>query len=178
MADPISIAAMGVSAASGIVGAFGAAAKDDATSAMYNYKAGVAQANQVVAQQNADYAIQVGGVKAEQEGLKGGQVLGQQKAAAGASGFDANTGSNAIARVDQGKAIKESEGIIVNDAARKAYGYKVEGMNFSAEGQLDTASADYAQEQKGFDVASSLLGGATSVADKWAKFSRVGALTS
>ena len=51
-------------------------------------------------------------------------------------------------------------------------------MNFSAEGQLDTASADYTQEQKGFDVASSLLGGATSVADKWAKFGRVGAVAS
>ena len=178
MADPISIAAMGMSAASGIVGAFGAAQKDDATSAMYNYKAGVAQANQQVAQQNADYAIQVGGVKAEQEGLKGGQVLGQEKAAGGASGFDVASGSGVIARTDQNKAIRESEGIIVNDAARKAYGYKIEGMNFGAEATLDTASAQYTQQQKGFDVASSLLGGATSVADKWAKFSRVGALTS
>ena len=80
MADPISIAAMGMSAASGIVGAFGAAQKDDATSAMYNYKAGVAQANQQVAQQNADYAIQVGGVKAEQEGIEGeGKYSGRRK---------------------------------------------------------------------------------------------------
>jgi hypothetical protein len=39
---------------------------------------------------------------------------------------------------------------------------------------MDLASAQFTEQQKGFDVASSLLGGASSVGSKWMSFSRAG----
>lgn len=176
MADPISMIAIGGSIASGVVGAMGASAKGDAQEAMYNYKAGVAQANKIIAGYNADYAIQAGGVRTQQLGLKGAQQEGQIRAIQGASGLDVNKGSAKIVQDDQRKEIVQAQGTSNSDAQRKAYGYKVEGMNFEAESRLDTSAGQYAQEEASYNVASSLLGGATGVADKWSKFSRAGAL--
>jgi len=96
MADPVSIMAvtsMGLSAAGAGVSMFGAARKDDATAAMYNYKAAVAQANQRVAAQNAQQAIQEGGVQAQFAGLRGAQEYGHLIGAQAASGLQLGTGS-------------------------------------------------------------------------------------
>lgn len=179
MADPLTLSIMaGVSmagsAASGIMGAAGASAKADAQTAMYNYKAGVAKANQQVAAQNKAYAIQAGGVRAEQEGLKGAQMMGATKVAQAGSGFDVNTGTAVGVRDSQQAAITQTQGLIRNDAARKAYGYDVEGMGFAAESKFDVMAGEAAQTAGGWDVASSLLGGATQVADKWSKFKNAG----
>jgi len=177
MADPISIMAigsMGLSAAGAGVSAFGAAEKADATSNMALYKAGVAKANAQIADQNAQYEYEVGGVKGQQYGLEGAQKLGQITSHFAASGIDVTSGSHARARTDEIQGIQQGEGIIAADSARKAYGYQVQGMDFSSEGKLDTMAASNVQAAKGWDIASSILGGASSVADKWMKFGQSG----
>src|SRR6516162_3702779 len=89
MADPVTLGMAAVSIGStifgGIEGAKGAAQKADAQTAMYGYKAAVAQANQRVAAQNAQQAIQEGGVAGQFAGLQGAQQLGHMTTAQAAS---------------------------------------------------------------------------------------------
>ena len=176
MADPISMATMGVTAAGGILGAFGAAQKDEATAAMYTYKAGVAQANQQIAAQNAGYELQRGAVQEEFAGLRGAQTMGQMRVAQAESGLDIHGGSAALTRASQTAGTQTEEAQIMNEAQRRAYGYQVEGMNMAAAAQLDTMSAKATQAQEPFDVAGSLLGAASSVGSKWMAYSRSGSL--
>jgi len=175
MAVALPFIAIGASVASGVVGAMGAAQKADSQTAMYNYKAGVAAANQKVAAQNAQYAMYAGGVKAQQAGLKGGQQLGQIKAMQGASGVSVSGGTADLLRESQQEGIRQNQEIAVGEGQRKAFGHEVEGMNFASEGRFNMMAGEAAQDAKGYDVASSLLGGATGVADKWYKFNQSGA---
>jgi hypothetical protein len=141
---------------------------------MYQYKAGVAQANARIAAANAQYEREVGDIRVQRAGLEGGQTLGTMKVGQAASGLQIGTGSAALARTSQIAGIQSNEATIQSDAARKAYGYEVQGMDYSAEGGLDVMSAQNAQTAGQWQVASSLLGGATGVADKWSKFSQAG----
>lgn len=181
MADPVSamaVISMGTTAAGGIVNAFGTAQKADAQTAMYNYKAGVAQANAAIAEQNVVYSQEEGAIKATDVGLKGQQELGHIETAQAASGLDVNTGTAAQVRRSEVAGIQESEGIVTYDAAKKAYGFSIQAADFRNEAQFDVMSGENVQAAKGFDIASSLLGGATSVADKWTKYSQSGIFSS
>ena len=178
MADPVTATMAGVSIATtiggGIMSAQGAAQKDDATAAMYNYKAAVAAQNQKVAAQNALYETQRGGVMAQEAGMKAAQQLGLITAGQAASGIDVNSGTAKDVRTSQLEEAQTTEGTIRGDAARRAYGYQVQGLNFAQEGVLDTSSAGFAKDQETYDVASSLLGAGSSVADKWMTFKKAG----
>lgn len=165
---------MGGSLLGGITSAFGAEYKADAQSAMYQYKAGVAQANAKIAQQNVQYALEEGQTKEQMEGLAGGQRLGQIRTDLAASGLRTDTGSAANVIKSQIAGIQEGEQITAYDAAKKAYGYSVQAADFLNEQQMDIMSAKTARTAGMFDVASSLLGGATSVSDKWMKFGQAG----
>ena len=176
--DPVTIGMAAVSIGSAIYGgiesAKGAAQKADAQTAMYGYKAAVAQANQRVAAQNAQQAIQEGGVAGQFAGLQGAQQLGHMTTAQAASGLAVGGGSAALARAGQRAGIQTGEATTAYDAARKAYGYQVQGMNFAGEAGLAAMGGQEAQVAKGYDVASVLGGTASSVADKWMQYSKAG----
>jgi len=174
MADPISLGTLALTAAGAGVSAFGASESAHATANMYQYKAAVAQANQQIAHQNALRAREVGDIDVQRAGLKGGQQLGQMTVDQGASGLALGSGSAALTRKSQLAGIQSNEGTIAADASQKAYGYEVDAMNYSAEGGLDKMSASNALAAGQWQVASSLLGGATGVADKWQKYSTAG----
>lgn len=174
MADPISMVAIGSTIAGGVVSGIGAANTASANAAAYNYKAGIATLNSQIAQQNASWAVQSGGIKSEEEGLQAGQAIGQTKVAQSAGGFDVNTGSNSAVRSTQSDVAKFNEGIITTDAARKAYGYQVEGAKDTAEATMDTSAASNAKTAGDLAVLSSILGTVGSVAGKWTQGNTIG----
>lgn len=156
------------------VGAFGAMTSANASSAMYNYKAGIAQMNQQIAQQNAAWATNAGGIKASEEGLKDAQEIAQTKTNQAASGIDVTTGSHAAVTTDQTDVAKYNQGIIRADAAHTAYGYETQAAGDTAEARLDTASATNAQTAGWIGVASSIIGGVSSVSSKWSQGNSIG----
>lgn len=160
--DPVSLAV--ASLATTAVGA-GVSAYGQAQSAQY--QAAVARNNAAMAANNAKYALDAGEVQAQDQGMKDAQAQGRAKALAGASGLDMSSGS--FNAVFEGNA--ESSNLnqlrIRNDAQMKAYGFNVQGENFSNDAGL--------AEMKGnFGVATSLLGGLSSVSDKWSGFKEKG----
>lgn len=169
MADPVSLAVIGIasSAAAGGVSALGASSAASSKAQMYQYQAGISAMNTKIAQQNSDYALETGETKAQQVGMETRYQVGQARVARGASGLDVNTGSNEKVIESVEEIGQHNEAITRSDAAKRAYGYQVEAAQSTAQGQLYEMSASDAITAGKYQVASSLLGSAGSVSDKW-----------
>lgn len=161
--------AIGIAAAAGgaVVSAFGNYMQGQDTAAMYNYRAGVAQTNAMIEKQNADYAIQAGEVKAQQEGMKVRAQVGQIRADQGASGLDVGSGSAALVQQSAKEIGAEDVAIIRSDAAKRAYGYDVSAYQYGTQESLDKFAASTSKTSGDIAAIGSLLGGASSVSSKW-----------
>ena len=167
MADPLSIASMGMSAVGSGINAFGAIQSGAAQSRMYQYQAGVAETNQKIALQNRDYALNVGETEAVRYGMGAAQRGAQLKTGMSASGMDIGSGSKADVQSSLKTVSGMDLGQIRNNAARKAYGYEVEAAQNTAQAGLYTRAASDAESAGGIKAFGSLVSGAGSVADKW-----------
>ncbi|SRR6266705_231569 len=170
MADPITILGVGGAVASGVGGLIqgvGAKFSGDAQASAYRYKAGVAQLNKQISEQNAKWALEGGDIKSMEEGLRAGQEIGQTKVAQAASGIDVNTGSNEAVRTTQTKVAQFDQNVIQWDAAKTAWGFEAKAATDTAESRLDLAAADTAEKAGTISEIGSFIGGASSVASKW-----------
>ncbi len=167
MADPLSIASMGMSAVGAGINAFGAIQSGAAQSRMYQYQAGVAETNQKIALQNRDYALNVGETEAVRYGMGAADRAAKIKTGMSMSGMDIGSGSKA----DVQSSLKTVSGMDLEqtskNAARKAYGYEVEAAQNTAQAGLYTRAASDAESAGGIKALGSLVSGAGSVADKW-----------
>jgi len=167
LADPLSIASMGMSAVGAGINVFGAIQSGAAQSRMYQYQAGVAETNQKIALQNRDYALNAGETEAVRYGMGAAQRGAQIKTGMSASGMDIGSGSKADVQSSQQVVSGMDLGQIRNNAARKAYGYEVEAAQNTAQAGLYTRAASDAESAGGIKALGSLVSGAGSVADKW-----------
>lgn len=169
MADPITLTALGVSAAAtvggGILGAQGAKEKAQAESSMYNYQAGVAKVNAQIAEQDANYAEASGQVEAEQSGMKTAVEVGKTRAAFGASNVAGGSHDQVLSSEREIGA--ENQGIIQANAAKRAYGFEVGAAEDVAQAGADTAAGKNALTAGQYAATSSILGTVGSVASKW-----------
>lgn len=154
----------------GILGAFGAGKKADAESAADNYKAQVARNNAIIAERNAQAATEAGGVGGQVNDLKTKSNIATQLVVQAANGLDVNSGTNVNVRQSTADLGHLDTLTILNNAAKQSAGFRAQGANFTAEAELDTSAAKYAEEAGGINIAASLLGGATSVSDKFLSF--------
>lgn len=173
---PTALAGIGAGGAAGgsILGAIGALTTGSANAAMYQYKAGMAQINKQVADQNAQWDIQSGGVSAEEKGLQGAQQIGATKVAQSGAGIDVNSGTAAVVRQNQTSAAGYDQSIIQWNASKKAYGQEVAAAGDTAEAALDTAAASTAKTAGTIGALSSILGGVSSVSSKWSQANTLG----
>lgn len=167
MADPVSIGAMALSAGGGIVQGIGAKFSGDANAAAYQYKAGVALLNKQISQQNAQWALETGDIKGEEEGFRAKQEKGQTLVTQAASGLDVTSGSAATVRDTQDKVAAFDQGVIHWDAAKTAWGFQAKAATDQAEATLDTTAAATAKEAGTISEIGSFIGAAGSVASKW-----------
>lgn len=141
-----------------------------------NYQAAVARNNQTIANQYAQVEIQRGQVLEEQKREETAQRIGAVRAAAGANGLDVNTGSPLRLQEDTAKLGELDALTIRNNSQRAAYGYQVQGMNFGAQAGLLDSEASNAARAGNLGMWSSIMGGASSVGNKWAQFQNSGAI--
>src|ERR1017187_2447264 len=174
--ETLAIGSMAMAAGSGALGAFGASSAASATSAMDEYKAGVARNNAIIAERNAVAATDAGNVKAETNDMKTKNLVGTQVVNQAANGLDVGSGTNKLIQASAKDLGHLDTLTILNNAAKNASGFRAQGMNFTAEGLLDESAASNAKTAGEYSVATSLLGGATSVSSKWASYQQSGAL--
>lgn len=160
----------GMSAAAKFTTMAGELLGGQATGKMYEYQAGVAQARARVDEQNAIWAEAAGEENALRAGMRGRFAGGQIRAGQGASNVGLASPSSTAVRAGQTMVTQMDESQIRTNAARKAYGYRVEeAADVASAGALSTASAT-ARTSSYWQAAASFLGGTASVADKWAQY--------
>lgn len=169
MADPFSLAAAsaGSSMIGGAISAGGSILSGQSQSAMYGYQAGVAQLNQKIALQNADYTRIVGGSANYKQGLTTGATLAAEKSGQSASGLDVNSGSGAAVRSSTTQLGQYDESVMATNYAKKAYDYDVEAASKGAEASADLIAGKNAVTASYVSAAGSILGTAGSVSSKW-----------
>ena len=174
--ETLAIASLVGSVASAGVGAMGARSAADATASMDTYKAGVARNNAIIAERNAVAATDAGNVRAASNDMRTKNVIGSQIVAQAANGLDVGSGTNVNIQ-QSAKDLGHLDTLtILNNAAKNSAGFRTQGMNFKAESLLDESAAKNAETAGDFNVATSLLGGASSVSSKWLGYQQSGAL--
>jgi hypothetical protein len=131
------------------------------------YNAQVARNNQIIANQNASIALQQGQQQEENKRIQTGEMLGAIVSGEAASGVNPNTGSALNVRSSAAET-GESDALTIrynsNLAARnQAYAAQMYG----SQAQLDAAQGEWG-------AMSSILGGASSVSNKWLQYQMSG----
>lgn len=173
-AIPVADVALGASAAGAAVSAFGAVEQGQAASSAANYQAQVARNNQVIADQNAQVALQQGQQQNAAKQQQTAQTISDQRAITAASGIDPNRGSSVRIQGDTAALGELDSQTILNNAARTAYGYQTQGMNFADQASLLSAQSSSAAGAGELGAFSSIIGGASSVASKWTTYNQMG----
>ena len=132
--------------------------------AQQNYLAQQARQRQQIAEQQARDAEQRGEVSVQRQRDLTAQRIGTQTAALAAQGTDME-GSPIDILGDTKRAGEQDALTIKANAAREAYGYKVQGAGFGAD-----ASMREGFEPSYLGAGTSLLMGASSLSDKWKMF--------
>ncbi len=170
-----------VAIASSVIGAgvsaAGAYSTGQANSASAGYQAQVARNNAIIAEQNAQFELQKGNVETENQNYKTRALVGTQKATQAANGLDVNSGSPLDVRRSTTELGHLDALTLLNNAAAKAAGYRAAGANYTAEAGLDEMKASSAKKAGAFSVASSLIGGVSSVSDKWLTYQQKGIIS-
>ncbi len=176
--DPISMAA--VSLATTVIGggisAMGAMKQASAQAAAAKYQAQVAQNNAIMAQNNAVYERQAASEDAYQQDLKNKAIIGQAEAELGASGFDINSGTALNVRSDQRKLARVDTLRTRENRELRARQFDQEGINAKATSSLYNMQGNAAKSAGMWNMASSLLGTASSVGDKWTTYRAAGVI--
>jgi len=97
-------------------------------------------------------------------------MIGTIRASAGAAGVDPNFGSPVRLQTSAADVGELDAETIRNNAARQAYGFRVQGTDFTAQAQLDSMQAQNALTAGNLQSFSSIVGGAGAFAEKWNKF--------
>lgn len=167
-----------ISLASTIIGGgfslMGSMQQASASQAAANYQSQVARNNQIIAEQNASYARQVGQVETETQGMKTAAVVGSQIAAQGASGIDPTTGSPADVVKGTRELGKLDAMNVMRNAELRARGFDIEATNQGASADLIKSQAKQAGIAGMYSAGSSILGGASNFSEKWLKFQNEG----
>jgi hypothetical protein len=159
------------------------------------YQAGVAELNKEIAKANANYSRDLGETEASQAGMQAHAEMGEMIAKQGASGIAVSSGSSAKVRESMVEIGKYSQDVIRSSAAKKAYGYEVEAVQYGAQADVYRYTAEQNEAQaenamtaagitekslalqesamglvdtaKKINIVGSLVGTAGSVSDKW-----------
>jgi hypothetical protein len=177
--DPatLGIASLVGSVISGVTGAVGAIQQGAANADAARYQAGVARNNQIIAQQNATRSAQAGAVQAQNRDFRTRAVVGQIEAGQGAGGIDVASGSSKEVRDSAQQLGRFDAQTVFDNAMLTARSEAAQATNFGAQADLDTMRARNASTSGAIGGFGSILGGATSFADKWLKFQTVGVTT-
>ena len=140
------------------ISAYGQVEQGKATANAANYSSQVAANNATIANQNAAYATAAGETNAAATSLKGRAQSGKIKATQAASGIDVNTGSAVDVQEGNRETNKLDTETVLNNAELQAYGYRSAATGYTAQSQLDTATAEQAPIGADIGAAGGILG--------------------
>lgn len=154
-----------IMAAGAGVSAMGAYRQSEATKAGYEYQSAVNRNNAIIAEWQAQDALQRGQTAEQRQRLKAAQLKGSQRAALAARGVALDEGSP-LAILQDTEFMAEQDALTIRDnAAREAWGYRTQSRNYTNDASMLNARAD--AESPFGAAATTLLTGAGTVASHW-----------
>jgi hypothetical protein len=138
------VAMMGLSAAGSIGTAY---SQSEALKATGRYQKSIADVNATMADLAGTQTLQAGDIAASRKNLETKGKVGEELAVQGASGVDVGSGSAALTRIGTNLAGGIDELTIRNNAARQAWGYKVQGIQDRFQGQFAQMTAENQAKQ-------------------------------
>jgi hypothetical protein len=176
--ETMAIASLAMGALGTGASVLGQAQNAQAQAGLANYQAQVARNNQQIAEWNAQRALQQGAVDEQNQRLKTAAMLGSQRAALAGQGGDVNSGSPLDVQADTARAGDYEAQAIRSNAALRAYGYRAQAANAGGAAALDDFRAGSTTAALPFGIGASLLGGASSLGDRYQGYDRLGTFRS
>lgn len=158
---------MGSTVAGGGIKAFGDWFTGKAQSNLFNYQAGIARANAILAKQDAAYATQIGEVEAQQSGMRTRAQIGATRAGYGAGNISTASGSPAKVLASETTIGQANEATIRGSAAKRAYGFNVAAAEDVAQAGAFDVAATTARQASYLNIASTIIGGAGQVSGQY-----------
>jgi len=171
MCVALPVIAVAASVISAGVAAYGAVQQGEAQQKAADYQSAVSRNNAMIAESNAKNAEMTGETQAENQLLAKGQRTAAVRAAGAAAGLDVNAGTNLALQSDTEKLGTLDALTTRNRADQQAYGYRIQGTGDTAQAGLLTAEGSQASTAGNISAFGSVVGGASSVSDKWIRYS-------
>ena len=164
-------AAMLPSVLSGFTSAVGSVASASAQRAAASYQANMLDLNAQMAERNAQGELMRGQREEQSVRLRTAQLKSSQRVALAANGLDLGQGTANDVLTSTDVMGENDANTVAANALRSAFGYRTQAMNFANEARMRRASAPSVAGA----LATSLIGSATSVSEKWANLKKTGA---
>ena len=142
-----------------------------------NYNAQVARNNQLIEEQNAQTVQQQGLAAEGAQRQKTAQLIGAEVSNAAARGIDVDSGSAVDVRSSAAETGELDALTIRSNYTNQGKNYLMQAYNYGAQSGLLNSQAGWAQQAGNIAVDSTILGGASSLMDKWLSFNQKGLLT-
>lgn len=152
---------------SAAMGTIGAIQQGQQQSAMFKYQAQVDKNNAILADRQAEDALARGQEEERKHRIKVGLFKGQQINAFAANGVTVDSGTPLDVLGDTAEAGELEALTIRNNAAREAWGYRVQGANYRSSAGMNSAGAQNAITSGYTSAFTTALAGAGTVADRW-----------
>lgn len=166
-----------MTAVAGAVSAYSASQQSKAASGQAKYQEGVARNNEILAKRAADDARERGRIDEMNQRFKTNQLVGRQRASLAANGVDVGSGS-AIDLIQDTFKIGETDALTIRaNAERDAAAYLAQGANFAGEAGLYRSSGQNIRGALPFELGSTALSTAGSVAGQWYNYNAAGAFS-
>lgn len=165
---------LGTTAIGYILQASGQQASGEAQQNMYNYQAAVNRNNAIMANWQAEDAIKRGREEEDQHRLKVQQIKGTQRAAFADRGVDLGSENVSDTLADTAFLGELDALAIRSNAEREAYGYRQQASNYEASANMDELAGRNAVNAANTEATTTILGGASLVADRWSNYKAKG----
>lgn len=174
----IATATLAVTAIAGGVSAYGQYQQGQAQEEQYEYQAAVDRNNSIIAQRQADDAIERGRIEEQEHREKVNQIKSSQRVSFASRGIDLGSADVSETLADTAMLGELDALTIRNNAQREAYGYRVQASNFEASAGLKEVAGDNAASSGITSATTTLLGTAATVGSKYSDFQSKGAFSS
>lgn len=170
-AATVSLVTQGVGTAFSILGGLQQAG---AQSAMYDYQAAVDRNNAEVARKQAEDARTRGQEEENRLRAKIRSTQADQTVAAAASGVDLGSDVLLDAQADAAYIGELDAMTIRENATNERWKYQVDEQNLLSSANANRASSKNAKTAGWIDAGSTILGGASTIGDRWAQYKKAG----
>ncbi len=156
----VTIGVMVAQGVGAVISAYGAYQQGQAYSAEAKFRAQVALNNKIIAEQNAEMALEEGRADIQEERRKIAQRMGSQLAMLAAQGFQVGEGTSIEILADTA-AVGELDVLRLEaDAANRARNFRIMAGGFEAEAQLGRLAGKHAEEAGTIGALGTLITGA------------------